>query len=616
MRPRYQPITIDMSGDALQVELDTEHPPFDLLPAAVRAELRAAVDLAYFKKGDRVLEAGQPSPRVYVILKGHLQASEAREGSEQHFGDYGPGDVLGAFAVIMGRARYSYHALEDCLCHTIAAERFRALTEQYPRFAAWFHAGLSAKRQLLKDASAPAEMNRLMLTRAGEAQLAPAVYVDPATSLAECVRLMRSRHVSCVMVGERSDPAIATRTDILDALALGGLRPEAPVGPLSRRPLIAVDAHAVLFQALVRMTRHRVERVVVRGEAGVLGTLGMAEVLSHYSSQSHLIALRLERAESIADVAEAARGFNELVATLHAQGAKMSYLMEMVSAINTRLFGKLFDFLVPAEIRQRVCLLVLGSEGRSEQILKTDQDNALILADDLSWPELAATCEAFSAALAEFGYPPCPGGIMVSQPGWRLSQSQWLQRIADWVQDYRPQSMMELAIVVDARPIAGNAELYAPLQQALRNLGRHDGLMHQFATPALAFSTPLSFFGKLKTEAQGTDIKKGGIFPIVQGLRALSLQAGISETNSFRRAELLAEAGALDAALSRDVQQALSVFLRLRLSDQLRRLKAGIAIDNYIDVDHLRRLDRELLRDALRVVNQFKELLRTRFRLE
>ncbi|MCB1602067.1 MAG: cyclic nucleotide-binding domain-containing protein, partial [Xanthomonadales bacterium] len=116
-----------MTDTAVQVELDTTLPPFDLLPEAARAQLRAAVDLHYLAPGDCLLEAGQPSEKVYVILKGRVQAVQIRAEVEQHFADYGPGDVLGALAVIMGRARYRYVALEDTLCHVIAATEFKAL---------------------------------------------------------------------------------------------------------------------------------------------------------------------------------------------------------------------------------------------------------------------------------------------------------------------------------------------------------------------------------------------------------------------------------------------------------------------------------------------------------
>ncbi len=604
-----------MTDASEPIELDTRQSPFDLLPVDERATLHVGVESCRFVAGARLLQAGQPSPRVYVIASGRVQALEARDSGEQAFADYGPGDVIGAHAVIMGKARYSYVALEYTRCHAIAAARFQQLIDAYPAFAAWFHTGLAAKRRLQAEREAPAELGRMMLTRAGDAQLAPALFVDAATSIAECVRLMKARLVSCLLVGDPADPAIVTRTDLLHALALDGRQPGDAVAPLVRTPLVAVEAHAVLFQALVRMTRHRVERVVVRDGAHILGTLGLTEVLSHYSSQSHLIALRLERAEHIDDIAAAAAGLTDLVASLHAQGAKMSYLMELVSALNSRLIGKVFEALVPAPIRECVCLLVLGSEGRSEQILKTDQDNALIVADDLDWPEAAPVCAQFSAALAKLGYPPCPGKVMVDNPAWRLRQREWRERLYQWSSHYDANAMMELAIAVDARPIAGNAELFAPLQRQIVALGSNDGLMRQFAAPALAFGTPLTLFGKVRTDGGGLDIKKGGVFPIVQGLRALALKAGISETNSFRRADLLVAAGVLHADDARDVQQALSVFLRLRLSDQLRKLKAARAIDNHIDVEALRRLDRELLRDALRIVNQFKDIVAERFKL-
>ena len=265
-----------MTASATQVELDTNHPPFDLLPEQARAELRAAVDLHFVPKGARLLDAGQPSPRVYVILKGRVQASEIRDGQEQSFADYGPGDLLGAFAVIMGKARYSYVALEDTLCHAVAAARFQQLVEAHPRFAAWFHAGLSAKRKLLAESAAPAELGRLMLTRAGDAQLAPALFVVPASSLAECVRMMKSRHVSCLLVGDRADRVAHVLEDPLSELhqALGCRRhANLPANPqeqrfaqflLENRDLAADrrlrEAQVVGGVAEAQVARHRLDR--------------------------------------------------------------------------------------------------------------------------------------------------------------------------------------------------------------------------------------------------------------------------------------------------------------------------------------------------------------------
>src|SRR3546814_3536691 len=112
----------------------------------------------------------------------------------------------------------------------------------------------------------------------------------------------------------------------------------------------------------------------------------MAEGLAHFASHSHLISLGLARARDIDAIAEAASGMTRLVRSLNVNGTRIPYMMELVSALNSRIMGRIFELVVPVELRDRVCLLVMGSEGRREQLLKTDQDNALVLAYDLDWP--------------------------------------------------------------------------------------------------------------------------------------------------------------------------------------------------------------------------------------
>lgn len=593
-------------------------PPFDLLDASGRARVEASLDLAFFTPGTVLIEAGQPSPHVYVVLRGEVEAGDVEDGKERLFSDYGSGEVFGAFAVITGRARHRYRARGEVLAFLLPAVVFQALLDEQPRFAAWFHEGLSAKRQLLAEKSAPSEANRLMLTRVRDAQLAEAVAVTPTLPIGDAVAELRRHGVECLMVepapGE-DGPGIVTRTDLLDALALDGHDLDAPVGPLAHRPLIGVREDDVLFQALVTMTESHIERVAVRRGSAVVGTLGLAEVLSHYASQSHLISLRLARASNEADVVAASREMDTLVRTLFAQGAKISYLMEMVSALNSRLLAALFRFCVPEPLRHGACLLVLGSEGRREQILKTDQDNALILAPGGDPEAYAEAMAGFAARLAEIGYPPCAGGVMANNPHWRQTLDGWRGRIAEWRRRSDPVSMMELSMVVDARPVAGDRGLVQPLHDDLMALGRDEALVREMALATFQFDTPLTLFGRVRDGGDGTDIKKGGIFPLVHGLRTLALRHGVARSNSFARCEGLVAAGALPGELGRNVPQALAVFQRLRLAQQLDAVAAGRLPDNRLDVAALRHLDRELLRDALRVVNRFKDHLRDALQL-
>lgn len=596
--------------------LDLTQPPFDLLDDAGRSRLAADIDLTYQPAGTLLIEAGQPSPQVMVVLKGRIHAFDLDgAGHERRFGDYGPGDVFGAWAVMAGRARHSYRTDSDALLYLIPAGLFSRLLADYPAFSAWFNEGLSAKGRL---SSRESDLAELMATRVGDAQLAPAEHVDASRSIREASQRLADARVDCLLVDDpaHAEPGIVTRTDLLEALTFGGSTVESAVGPLANRPLVAVRSEEVLFQALVVMTERHIERVVVRDGDTFIGTLGMAEVLSHYASHSHLISLRLARAGTLAEVTETARGMHRLVRTLHAQGARMPYLMELVSALNTRVMQRIFELVIPREYQSQTCLLVLGSEGRREQLLKTDQDNALVIAEGLEWPGLADTAQRFSDALRDAGYPPCPGKVMVNNPHWRLPADGWRRRIDELRWLHTSEAALDLAIMLDARVIAGNRELFEPIAQSLAELGGDDRLMHQLASAVLQFDTPLTLLGQVKGDEAGTDIKKGGIFPIVHGLRCLSLRHGIDERNSYARCEALATRGLLSEALGRDLPQAFSVFQRLRLDAQLDAIDARRAIDNRVHADRLRRLDRELLRDALRVVKDFRVHIKQTFHLE
>lgn len=600
----------------MDAALDYRSPPLSLLGAESRSRFERACDIAYFPKGSRVLEQGAPSQAVYWVIKGHLRALRRDERGEEVLADYGAGDVLGAFAVILGAARFSYEVVEDTLCHAVDAAEFQRALQAEPAFAAWFQGGLAAKRQAMSRQEQDSDLAETMLTRVADAQLAPAVSVGPECTLRAAREAMKQATVSCLLVDAPGEPpGILTRTDVLDALALEGADRETPIARWVRRPLISVSPRDVLFLALVRMTEHQVERVVVSDEGRVIGTLGMSEVLSHYSSHSHLIGLQLARAGSVEEIVVAARRVPALLRVLQAQGARMSYLMELVSALNTRILGALYRQLVPESLQQRACLLVLGSEGRREQIMRSDQDNALLLEDGVDDADFVAPMQALTEALLECGWPPCPGGVMVSNPHWRGSASAWQARAGQLARSSDPARLIDLAILLDARAVAGNAALFEPLRPQLWKAAHNDIVLHHFAQAAVAFATPLTLFGRLRAEERRLDIKKGGVFPLVHGLRALSLKQQVMHRNSFDRAASLAAAGVLDAELASDVQQALAVFMRLRLARQLEAEKAGEPIDNWLPLDALRHLDRELLRDALGVVDRFKRVLRSRFQL-
>jgi len=321
----------------------------------------------------------------------------------------------------------------------------------------------------------------------------------------------------------------------------------------------------------------------------------------------------------VEDLREAATGINSLIKALISTGVRIRFTMDLLAAMNGRIISKLFDLVVPEDLQPHVCLIVMGSEGRGEQIMKTDQDNAVILRNSLNWPEAHKVMQEFSEKLISFGFPPCPGNIMVSNPEWVNSVDDWTQKLQNWSLSSDGTDQMKLAIAVDAKPVAGNVALFKVARNwFLRNLRNNDIFFSHFAKAAIEFDTPLTFFGNIKDKGQ-LDIKKGGIFPIVHGVRTLALEHRILKTNTYERIEALQQLKVIGEQEAKDLCEALGLFIDVRLRQQLRRAeKSDLGLDptpNIIQLDNLNKMDRDLLRDGLSVVKSFKKFITTRYHL-
>jgi len=203
---------------------------------------------------------------------------------------------------------------------------------------------------------------------------------------------------------------------------------------------------------------------------------------------------------------------------------------------------------------------------------------------------------------------------MVSNPDWRGEGEAWIGRITSLRGDTSAEGLMRAAIMIDAQPVAGALELFEPVRDALLALGRDALWLHQFVLPAIEFNTPLTLFGGLRGKGSAVDLKKGGIFPVVHGVRLMAIEQGLRCTSTFDRIDALVVQGALSAELGTDLRQAFGIMLRVRLGQQLEAAREGEVPTNEVQVGRMRRLDRELLRDALRVVKDFQSLLSSRYR--
>ena len=601
--------------------------PFGFLTEDEKTLLLSQVQRKEYQALDIVIAAGQPPQGVFVIAQGRVAESEcSSQPSEQliqqqaAFMHYQAGEYFGSWSVFNGQAIHNFFAVESTVCYLVPTETLLELIDSNSLFADYFQQSLTTKREIIAQHAANQDMAEFMLARIADSNIREPLIVEEGTSIEQATRLMREQKADCLLAKKGNRYGMVTGTDLLDAVIIDHLPLETDVSQIASYRLISISPDDYLFSALIIMTQQRIERVVVMdAKRNLRGVIELTDVLSHFSSHSHVIGLRVERAQSIAELRAASFGLADLIKGLISTGVKTRFVMELLAALNSRILSKLFDLIVPLEMHPHVCLIVMGSEGRGEQIMKTDQDNGLIYRDGLDWPQMQTVMNTFSETLISFGFPPCPGNIMVSNPEWVNSTKQWAEKLTRWSQSFEGEATMNLAIASDSKPVAGNSALFKVARNSFfRRIQDNEIFFAHFAKASLRFDTPLTFFGRLKDTA-GLDIKKAGIFPIVHGVRSIALENKVSDTNTFKRLEVLVERGVLHKDLGDNLAEALSYFVQVRLQQQIERYSDNPAerdqVPNEINIKLLTALERQLLRDALTVVKDFKKYLIQRFHL-
>ena len=301
------------------------------------------------------------------------------------------------------------------------------------------------------------EMLSLVTARVRDAYVRKPFYVDGTLDLVSVCRELSAQGLTSALVNDGERLGIFTTTDLRDALLRETPPAQLAVREVARFGLIEVDADAELFEALWLMVRHRVHRLLVRDGGAVLGLLGQLDLVSFVANHSHIIAQQIDDAASVDELRDAALRVDQMVGLLHGSGIRIEHITRLVTELNRRLFARLWTLLAPPDLLANSCLLVMGSEGRGEQILKTDQDNALLLRDGFEHPRLAEVAQQFNAALPAFGYPPSPGNIMLTNPLWCQAMTPFKETVRGWLYGHDPEGPMHLAIFFDAAAVAGTA---------------------------------------------------------------------------------------------------------------------------------------------------------------
>lgn len=614
-------------------------PPFDSLSDAERQQLSRHSQIVY-------LDSLQPLPNewvgdFFIVMKGQVYQQQG----DDLLAVLTVGDWFDSRVRAAAGTPSTFISQQQSLLYRINGQTLSGITGQNPVLNNLLFADLSARVAQQQARLAHSESQQLLhqpIANLGQ-HIRPAQFIDAHESLQAAATAMIRADAKHVLVNSHrpltaSERAalgaqgvaeadlpefsptlgIITQTDLCRAVSEGADTAATAVLAYTSFDLHMLHGQQDVSEALLTMLDQRVHRLPIIGtQGGIIGVLGQTELMNYLTNHSNLIVARIEQAQNVAELQVAVEMVGKYIRHQQKAGMKTHILSRTVQSLNSQIFAKIWQLLVPALTFNNTCLIVMGSEGRGEQIMRNDQDNALIIRDGYHDEHLASYAEQFNQATAQLGYPLCDGNIMLRNPLWRQSLSAFEQLIKDWFIDGEAQSMIWLATLCDAQPICGDRTLYHALHAHLIDGYRNyasSNFINRFAKPMLQFGDGHHFWQKfIGGQDHDIDLKKAGIFPIVHGVRTLSLEQGLTVINTRQRLRELVTLHVLDDTTAQNLADALDFFLAKRLEVALMTAdKTAWKVDPH----KLSAMDKDLLKEALAIVKDFKNLIALRYRLD
>jgi len=453
---------------------------------------------------------------------------------------------------------------------------------------------------------------------------------DPGDCMLDAAVRMRDLNISAIVVCDAGTPVgIMTDRGLRDCVIAQNMNPhDVHVHSAMNAPPITISLEASLLDALQLMSRHSVQQLIVLNEYGQLaGTITESDIFNLQKQSPQHLAMEIERAATIDELRALHIRVQDLVAQLLETGVNIQAMVRLIAGLNDRVLLRLIHVVRDSRyvcLDNRFAFIVLGSQGRSEQTLTTDQDTAIIYADDLSAAEvslLGEFCRKVIDSLVTIGIPYCPGDTMATNEFWRRSISGWRGEIDRWLSSINLENIINIAMFCDMRTLYGDPELERAVKSHIAtNLGHNELFLMKMAANVHRIRIPLCWGGRIRTETIGDlhgqlDIKRGGIFTITEGVKVLALESKILEGGTLKRIAALVEAGVLNRVEAENLCAAFDQLISLRLRFQVESISGGQAPSNNIVPDRLNRMELGKLRLALEEVCSFQGFLKRRYQL-
>lgn len=618
-------------------------PPFSLLEKDQLLDVASEVKVVYFEKGKAIfLRNDKVHDYFYIVQKGAVDLQKITEkGEPETIDKCDEGDIFG-LRPLFAKENYQINAVtdEESVIYAIPISKFK------PHVNSNINVGSFLMESFASNTRNPfsakhrgklfADNEEVSFSREALFDLQPIpiikkmVSVSPETSIQEAATLMSKKRVGSVVVVEEKKPVgIVTDIDFRELIGTGKLTIESPVEKIMSSPVICYSKGITLAQAQLTMMKHNINHICITKDGTpntkVKGIVSEHDIMVSQGNNPSVLMKAINRAKSTSKLNRIRSKIQFLLEGYLKNNIPLTHVSNIIFELNdatikrtiTRCLEKM-DGPPPVKF----AWMSLGSQGRKEQLLNTDQDNALVF-EDVPEFKLEETREYFlklaikvTKRLNIIGFEFCPAEMMARNPSYCLSLSEWKGQFTDWVKTSGPDEILLCQIFFDFDISYGDVKLTNSISDHIFELLKEDKkFLNQLAIQALRNPSPLGFFRQFLVEQDGEkkdlfDIKKRGIMPLTDAARLLILEHRVKNiSNTADRFEKIAQLEPQNKDLYQACAYSAKALIKFRTKQGLKHKDNG----RFINLGDLSKQDKVKLKRCFKTIKEVQELIKVRF---
>lgn len=620
------------------------YPPFSSLEYLKLLEISKSCQVLYLEKNQTLFKINDPTHTFfYVVASGAIGLSVTSDTDDVLIDKCDEGDILG-LRPFFAKNNYlmTAKAREESIVYAIPIETFKPYVVTNPEVLSFLLESFASNTRNPYDKNNKGKLvseNVIYNDQNAEIQYyQPIKYTQnpitasPTDIVKFVAQTMASSKIGSMIIHENRKPiGIVTDKDLRSKIATGLYSIDVTIDKIMSSPVITVADNLSIAEAQIMMLKHNVSHLCVTkdgtNDSEITGIITEHDIVVAQANNPGVLLKQSKRAQKSADLKEVREKLTDLIQHSLDKNVPINHITSIVGEINLAITKRAIELALdkmetppPAQF----AWMNMGSQGRKEQLLLTDQDNAIVFEDvpeekyNVVKKYFLELAEKVTKTLNKVGYEYCPAEMMASNPLWCKSVNDWQQQFKGWINSPGEKGILMCTIFFDYDFVYGNEDLVDAISNTIQEETNDNQLFFAYlGADALKNPPPLGFFRQFLVESDGEhkdtfDLKGRALMPLIDAARILSLSKRIKNvSNTISRYSKLAELEPQNAPIYEACADAFAELLKFRTEEGLKNENDG----RYLNLSELSKLDKVKLKNDFQPINDIQELIKNRFQL-